>query len=504
MPHPPQSPWGTCLMHIYSDGLPSLPVCSPSSTTFSLAEVQGQPTKLAFISLFVQDLNFRQFRRHRKQRLLSSGSSTTTMPVTRTPARDRNVTTWTSKPRAAFSDALSDYFFHLDVKKYDHAQRTQIWHNATQRQQARQAKRHGPALPYDLETEENSRRLLPTFTYHFNKRGDFWTFWNFRFSDSWKVDPETGSIVVPNLDAWSKIVDNQNHFRQAQGWPLIADRLLYGDAVCKCGQCPNARFRSHRGRSSDKQIRSETDINSLHCFPDAGPFGTLPARPSQVRFLLTKPEARVKFMVNSPDSSNDADSFSEDEPSPKRKPRPLKSILVTRTIPSTEQAQLVNASTRPRKLHLPQPRRLTCVEEVTVHLRVKVRRPETKPINITIRSHPGSKPIMVSVRSNTAREPSQVSTRGASAMTSSQAEAMATSTPNSTNHAGADTSTDNWPSDTEHETAESDLDSNEDYVSLFHDFDVDEPSAPGNQDNPDRDNSSQSSIGWEVIRSGEL
>ncbi len=363
-----------------------------------------------------------------------------------------NLREWTSAPGVPFSDALSDYLLQLDVRNYNRAQRKMIWDNATQRQQARQAKWHGPTPPYDLETEENSARLCPTFTYNFNKRGDCWTFSNFRFSDTWKVDPDTGNIVLPNVHEWSKIMDKQNHYRQAQGWPLIVarcEKFLYGDGVCDCGQCPDA--------PSHKRPRSTPD-GPLRCFEETHPADVVEStpRPRKVRFLVSSaPQARVQFLLNTPESSTDADSFSEDRPSPPRKSS-LKSILKRRATSPTEE-QAVNTTPRPRVRSPPGPRLQTWADILTGYLQHRAQSPETQPIDVPIRDR--------------VQDPIQCPVQGTPETTSLLAEAMATSLPNTTTDLEASSSSssdlddDDWY---DAEDAGSDL-SDEDYVSLFHD-----------------------------------
>jgi hypothetical protein len=96
-----------------------------------------------------------------------------------------------------------------------------IWHCLVGRNHTVRNSWHYPAMPYAFETLKNSARLLPTFIYSFKQRGDQWIVYDLYFSSVWKCDRATGNIIVPSLDAWSKISDNANHFRQAKEWPRL-------------------------------------------------------------------------------------------------------------------------------------------------------------------------------------------------------------------------------------------------------------------------------------------
>lgn len=248
---------------------------------------------------------------------------------------------WTSFPDQAFSEALTDYLLQVDAKTFDKKQKKMLWISLSS-VNYRRSSWHGPALPYDFENEENHLRLLPAFTYQFKKRGDRWIFCNFRFEGKWKCDPETGNIVVPNAEEWSKIMDRSNHHRQAHGWPLEQTpcyRFLYSSGMCTCALCPNApRYSELQGSGGPSTVDPEV--------PSSEPAQSTNARKPRVRFLLSSPTSScVRFLVSRPEVAEHPSTVT-----------PRKSILKVKGIaptPSGSEVQDDSWRVDPRLLKTP-------------------------------------------------------------------------------------------------------------------------------------------------------
>ncbi|KAJ9614469.1 hypothetical protein H2200_002606 [Cladophialophora chaetospira] len=218
--------------------------------------------------------------------------------------------TWESSPGQAFREAETDFLFsQLDSQPWDKLQRQMIKYRIMY--QYRRHTWHYPAPPYDWETEENTDRLLPTFTYDFIKRGDRWIFYRFRFDGKWKCDPDTGNLVATSFKAWCSVLDKENHFRQQFGKPLLQSpclRFLDDNGDCTCGACPNApRFSGPRGSHNVDPVQSAAEVQPVGASEpsEEGPATTERNRTERrVRFVVASEESsRVRFLVSSPDVS---------------------------------------------------------------------------------------------------------------------------------------------------------------------------------------------------------